>query len=138
MKKYIVYLILCFVSCFIFSCTSVYEKGDTSCIPEGMERLTFKVIVSSSKVVGSNTRSIALEKENEIKDLFVKIGCYDGDHYRNFYSTQNGTIYLDSYVYEDSIYRASIEVPVGTFRDGDNIYVWANQEYPIDVTSEEP
>ena len=29
MKKYIVYLILCFVSCFIFSCTSVYEKGDT-------------------------------------------------------------------------------------------------------------
>ncbi len=137
MKKYIVYLILCFVSCFIFSCTSVYEKGDTSCIPEGMERLTFKVIVSFSKVVGSNTRSIALEKENEIKDLFVKIGCYDGDHYRNFYSTQNGTIYLDSYVYEDSIYRASIEVPVGTFRDGDNIYVWANQEYPIDVTSEE-
>ena len=137
MKKYIVYLILCFVSCFIFSCTSVYEKGDTSCIPEGMERLTFKVIVSSSKVVGSNTRSIALEKENEIKDLFVKIGYYDGDHYRNFYSTQNGTIYLDSYVYEDSIYRASIEVPVGTFRDGDNIYVWANQEYPIDVTSEE-
>ena len=74
MKKYIVYLILCFVSCFIFSCTSVYEKGDTSCIPEGMERLTFKVIVSSSKVVGSNTRSTALEKENEIKDLFVKIG----------------------------------------------------------------
>lgn len=93
MKKYIVYLILCFVSCFIFSCTSVYEKGDTSCIPEGMERLTFKVIVSSSKVVGSNTRSTALEKENEIKDLFVKIGYYDGDHYRNFYSTQNGTIY---------------------------------------------
>ena len=135
MKKYIVYLILCFVSCFIFSCTSVYEKGDTSCIPEGMERLTFKVIVSSSKVVGSNTRSTALEKENEIKDLFVKIGYYDGDHYRNFYSTQNGTIYLDSY--KDSIYRASIEVPVGTFRDGDNIYVWANQEYPIDVTSEE-
>lgn len=70
-----------------------------------------------------------------IKDLFVKIGYYDGDHYRNFYSTQNGTIYLDSY--KDSIYRASIEVPVGTFRDGDNIYVWANQEYPIDVTSEE-
>ena len=69
---------------FIFSCTSVYEKGDTSCIPEGMERLTFKVIVSFSKVVGSNTRSIALEKENEIKDLFVKIGYYDGDHYRNF------------------------------------------------------
>ena len=66
MKKYIVYLILCFVSCFIFSCTSVYEKGDTSCIPEGMERLTFKVIVSSSKVVGSNTRSTALEKENQV------------------------------------------------------------------------
>ena len=137
MKKYIVYLILCFVSCFIFSCTSVYENGDTSCIPEGMERLTFKVIVPSSKVVGSNTRSTALEKENGIKDLFVKIGYYDGDHYRNFYSTQNGTIYLDSYAYEDSIYRASIEVPVGTFRDGDNIYVWANQEYPVDVTSEE-
>ena len=37
MKKYIVYLILCFVSCLIFSCTSVYENGDTSCIPEGME-----------------------------------------------------------------------------------------------------
>ena len=73
MKKYIVYLILCFVSCLIFSCTSVYENGDTSCIPEGMERLTFKVIVPSSKVVGSNTRSTALEKENEIKDLFVKI-----------------------------------------------------------------
>ena len=137
MKKYIVYLILCSVSCFIFSCTSVYENGDTSCIPEGMERLTFKVIVPSSKVVGSNTRSTALEKENEIKDLFVKIGNYDSDHYRNFYSTRNGAIYLDSYVYEDSIYRASIEVPVGTFRDGDNIYVWANQEYPIDVTSEE-
>ena len=137
MKKYIVYLILCSVSCFIFSCTSVYENGDTSCIPEGMERLIFKVIVPSSKVVGSNTRSTALEKENEIKDLFVKIGNYDSDHYRNFYSTRNGAIYLDSYVYEDSIYRASIEVPVGTFRDGDNIYVWANQEYPIDVTSEE-
>lgn len=137
MKKYIVYLILCFVSCLIFSCTSVYENGDTSCIPEGMERLTFKVIVPSSKVVGSNTRSAALEKENEIKDLFVKIRNYDSDHYRNFYSTQNGAIYLDSYAYEDSIYRASIEVPVGTFRDGDNIYVWANQEYPIDVTSEE-
>ena len=137
MKKYIVYLILCSVSCFIFSCTSVYENGDTSCIPEGMERLTFKVIVPSSKVVGSNTRSTALEKENEIKDLFVKIRNYDSDHYRNFYSTQNGAIYLDSYAYEDSIYRASIEVPIGTFRDGDNIYVWANQEYPIDVTSEE-
>lgn len=137
MKKYIVYLILCFVSCLIFSCTSVYENGDISCIPEGMERLTFKVIVPSSKVVGSNTRSTALEKENEIKDLFVKIGNYDSDHYRNFYSTRNGAIYLDSYVYEDSIYRASIEVPIGTFRDGDNIYVWANQEYPIDVTSEE-
>ena len=115
----------------------MYENGDTSCIPEGMERLTFKVIVPSSKVVGSNTRSAALEKENEIKDLFVKIRNYDSDHYRNFYSTQNGAIYLDSYAYEDSIYRASIEVPVGTFRDGDNIYVWANQEYPIDVTSEE-
>ena len=137
MKKYIVYLILCFVSCLIFSCTSVYENGDTSCIPEGMERLTFKVIVPSSKVVGSNTRSTALEKENEIKDLFVKIGNYDSDHYRNFYSTQNGTIHFDSYAYKDSKYRASIEVPVGTFRDGDNIYVWANQEYPIDVTSEE-
>ena len=137
MKKYIVYLILCSVSCFIFSCTSVYENGDTSCIPEGMERLTFKVIVPSSKVVGSNTRSTALEKENEIKDLFVKIRNYDSDHYRNFYSTQNGAIYLDSYAYEDSIYRASIEVPIGTFRDGDNIYVWANQEYPIDVTPEE-
>ena len=137
MKKYIVYLILCFVSCLIFSCTSVYENGDTSCIPEGMERLTFKVIVPSSKVVGSNTRNAALERENEIKDLFVKIGYYDGGHYRNFYSTQNGTIHFDSYAYEDSIYRASIEVPVGTFRDGDNIYVWANQEYPIDVTSEE-
>ncbi|WP_294546152.1 hypothetical protein [uncultured Bacteroides sp.] len=137
MKKYIVYLILCFVSCFIFSCTSVYENGDTSCIPEGMERLTFKVIVPSSKVVDSSTRSTALEKENEIKDLFVKIGNYDSDHYRNFYSTQNGTIHFDPYAYEDSIYRASIEVPVGTFRDGDDIYVWANQEYPIDVTSEE-
>ena len=102
-----------------------------------MERLTFKVIVPSSKVVGSNTRNAALERENEIKDLFVKIGYYDGGHYRNFYSTQNGTIHFDSYAYEDSIYRASIEVPVGTFRDGDNIYVWANQEYPIDVTSEE-
>ena len=137
MKKYIVYLILCFVSCLIFSCTSVYENGDTSCIPEGMERLTFKVIVPSSKVVGSNTRNAALERENEIKDLFVKIGYYDGGHYRNFYSTQNGTIHFDSYAYEDSIYRASIEVPVGTFRDGDNIYVWANQEYPIEVTLEE-
>lgn len=137
MKKYIVYLILCFVSCLIFSCTSVYENGDTSCIPEGMERLTFKVIVPSSKVVGSNTRNAALERENEIKDLFVKIGYYDGGYYRNFYSTQNGTIHFDSYAYEDSIYRASIEVPVGTFRDGDNIYVWANQEYPIEVTLEE-
>ena len=102
-----------------------------------MERLTFKVIVPSSKVVGSNTRNAALERENEIKDLFVKIGYYDGGHYRNFYSTQNGTIHFDSYAYEDSIYRASIEVPVGTFRDGDNIYVWANQEYPIEVTLEE-
>lgn len=137
MKRYIVYLILCFIVSFMSSCTSVYENGVTSCIPEGMERLTFKVIVPSSKVVGSNTRSTALEKENEIKDLFVKIGNYDSDYYRNFYSTQNGTIYFDSYAYEDSIYRASIEVPVGTFRDGDSIYVWANQEYPIDVTSED-
>ena len=76
MKKYIVYLILCFVSCFIFSCTSGYEKGDTSCIPEGMERLTFKVIVPSSKVVGSNTRSTALEKEkgqrNNLRDSIFK------------------------------------------------------------------
>lgn len=136
MKKYIVYLTLCFVGCLIFSCTSVYENGDTSCIPEGMERLTFRVIVPSSKVVGSSTRSTDLA-ENEIRDLFVKIGYYDGDHYRNFYSTQKGTIKIDSYAYEDSIYRAWIEVPVGTFRDEDNIYVWANQEYPIDVTSEE-
>ena len=137
MKKYIVYLMLCFVVSFISSCTSVYENGDTSCIPEGMERLTFKVIVPSSKVVWASTRSTTLGKENEIKDLFVRIGHHEDGFYGNVYSTQNGTINLYSYAYEDSIYGASIEVPVGTFKAGDNIYVCANQEYPIDVTSEE-
>jgi len=136
MKKYILYLILCFIVSFMSSCTSVYENRDTS-IPEGMERLTFEVIVPSSKVVSSDTRSITSDKENKIENLYVKIGNYNDDHINNFYSTQKGTIIFDSNARQDSIYSASIEVPAGTFRAGDAIYVWANQEYPADVTSEE-